>query len=243
MHLRDVGGGGVQRRLARQLRLDHQARAHDFARDCWRGDIRDRRDFRDRPGADEGALADMPPELALLFEHGQRLAQFPARDAEQLGELALRRQCALASDSAAPERHGAASARFGRGRRSVPAPCFRSCQQSPLRPAQNPPIRLTITRIVLINKYWLQCQQGRKTRNAHQNLQDHEGQMGGSDETNSLMLKGLAARPRRCRLDARHAAANAQERCASRSATSCRSRRWPSSSRWNAPRSAASTTS
>ena len=50
----------------------------------------------DRAAADEGALADMAPDAAVLLEHGERLAQIAARNAEAFAELALRRQPAVA---------------------------------------------------------------------------------------------------------------------------------------------------
>ena len=77
-HLRDMRRGRVERRHARHFRLQQQARAHHFG---GIGAPRDRRDVGhgvDRPAADEGALADMAPDLVLRFQHGERLAQFGA---------------------------------------------------------------------------------------------------------------------------------------------------------------------
>ena len=106
-----------------------------------RRDRGDRRQLGDRPRADEGALADMPPELALPLQDGQRLAQIAARHAEKFGKLALRRQPRRRRQApSARGRRGAASARSRRGRRSARASAARSssCRDLRFAPASVP---------------------------------------------------------------------------------------------------------
>ena len=56
------------------------------------GDLGDAGEFVTGARADEGALADMAPQLAMTFEHGEGLAQFAPRYAKDLAQLALGRQ-------------------------------------------------------------------------------------------------------------------------------------------------------
>ena len=65
---------------------------HHFPRIAGGGDFGHPGNFLERAGSHESALADMAPELAILFQHGQGLAQFAARNAKHLAELPFRRQ-------------------------------------------------------------------------------------------------------------------------------------------------------
>ena len=95
VHLRNMGRGSIERGHPRHLRLEQQARAHHL------GGVGAARHGRhvgnglDRTAADEGAFADMTPDLILRFEHRQRLAQAGAGDAKRLRQLALWRQTAV----------------------------------------------------------------------------------------------------------------------------------------------------
>ncbi|CCV12273.1 hypothetical protein MESS4_380047 [Mesorhizobium sp. STM 4661] len=91
-HRRDVGKRGVQRRFARDLGFDDEARAHHVGRVCAARDFGNPDRLLDRPPADEGAPADVTPDAAVLLEHRQRLAQIAARHAKALAQLALRGQ-------------------------------------------------------------------------------------------------------------------------------------------------------
>ena len=74
LHLGDIAGGRVQRRLARQLRLDSEPRAHHLARVGLSCNLGDRRHFGDRARADERALPHMPPQFAMLLHDGRALS-------------------------------------------------------------------------------------------------------------------------------------------------------------------------
>ena len=87
----DMQRGGVQRRLPRDHRLDQEPSAHDLGRVGCPVDVGQAHHL-DLARADEGALAHVPPELALRLEPGERLAQVAARHAEDLAECALGRQ-------------------------------------------------------------------------------------------------------------------------------------------------------
>ena len=82
----------MQRRLARDLGLDDQSRAHHVGRIGAPGDFGNADRLLDRAAADKGALADVTPDAAVLLQHGQRLAQIAARHAKAFAKLALGRQ-------------------------------------------------------------------------------------------------------------------------------------------------------
>ena len=82
----------MQRRQPRQLGLDGDARVEHLRRVRELAEERHVGEVVHRPGADEGAAADMAPDQAVRLERRQPLAQLGARDVELAAQIPLRRQ-------------------------------------------------------------------------------------------------------------------------------------------------------
>ena len=86
---------------AAQLEVTNVSRRH--REPTGAGDGGDVEGLLDRPGADEGALADVAPQLSVALHHRQRLAQLAARDAEHIAELAFGRKAGIGGQIALRE--------------------------------------------------------------------------------------------------------------------------------------------
>jgi hypothetical protein len=79
------------------LRLDRHARLHHRHRAGQAGKEFDITQIGDRPWADEGSAADMPPDLTLRFKDRQPLAQPASRQSKGPAEITFGRQALVES--------------------------------------------------------------------------------------------------------------------------------------------------
>lgn len=107
---------GVDRRLARDARLDDHARPHHAEGAQLTAELDGRAGGRAgrRAVGDEGALADMAPDHALALERTERLAQRGARHPELVRQVALGQQPATPLEPALTDEASQTRGRIGR---------------------------------------------------------------------------------------------------------------------------------